>query len=143
MRAIYRFWASLLFLAIVVQIGSAGYGAFNAADKADPGPLTDKQFGDGFGVHNGLGYVIFLASIILLLLALAARLGRRRVLLALVVPILVLVQIVLAWAGESSAAIGVLHPINAFVIAGLVGSLAFGEWMGGRRAVEPARQSPV
>ena len=38
LRAIHRYWLALLTLAIVVQIGAAGYGAFYAADKSTRGP---------------------------------------------------------------------------------------------------------
>ena len=33
LRAIYRFWAMLLFAAVIVQVAAAGYGAFYAAHK--------------------------------------------------------------------------------------------------------------
>ena len=136
LRTIHRFWLTLLSLAIVVQIGAAGYGAFYAADKSDPGPLTTKQFDHGFSFHSGLGYFIFLGGVVLLLLALAARLGKRPVLMNLAVPVLLIVQILLAWGGAGTPAIGVLHPINAFLILGLVGSLTYRAWHGetGRQA---------
>lgn len=128
MRAIYKWWAALLFAAVIVQIGAAGYGAFYAADKSDPGPMTQKQFDHGFSFHGGFGYIILYASVILFVLALLARLGRREVLLALAVPILVIVQILLATAGEAAPAAGVFHPVNAFVIAGYTGWLAHRAW---------------
>ncbi len=31
LRAIYRYWAALLFVGVLVQIGFAGYGAFFAS----------------------------------------------------------------------------------------------------------------
>jgi hypothetical protein len=127
---IYRWWAAILAIAVVVQIGAAGYGAFNAADKSDPGPLNEDQFSDGFDFHNGLGYIIFLGAVILFLLALAARRGRRGVLFALAAPVLVAIQIVLAWAGEGQAIVGIFHPIVAFLILGLVGSIAGRAWRG-------------
>ena len=116
------------FVAVVVQIGAAGYGAFNAADKSDPGPLTEKGFSHGFDFHNGFGYIIFLGAVILFLLALAARLGRRRVLQALALPVLVAIQIVLAWGGEDQPIVGIFHPLVAFLIAGFSGSLVFAAW---------------
>jgi heme A synthase len=130
MRAIYRFWAMLLFVAIIVQVALAGFGAFSAAKKVGDGPndttpsLTNKQFDHGFGPHDALGYLIFLASILLLIFALASRFDRKRVLLALAMPLLVFVQIVLAVAGGSIPAIGALHPLNALIIVGFGGYLA-------------------
>jgi hypothetical protein len=35
MRQAFKVLTSLLFVAVVVQVGFAGYGAFNAIDKAD------------------------------------------------------------------------------------------------------------
>ena len=37
MAAAFKYLTSLVFLAVVVQVGFAGYGAFNAIDKADNG----------------------------------------------------------------------------------------------------------
>jgi hypothetical protein len=128
LRTIYRYWVTVLFVAVIVQIGSAGYGAFYAADKSDPGPLREKTFSHGFDFHNGFGYIIFLGAVILFLLALAARLGKRRVFLTLVAPLLVVIQILLAWAGEDHPVVGIFHPLNAFLIAGFLGSLAFAAW---------------
>lgn len=129
-EGIYRWWAAILFAGVIVQIGAAGYGAFNAADKADPGPLKHKAFDDGFDFHDGFGYIVLYAAVILFLLALAARLGMRRVLFALAAPLLVVVQVLLAVGGEDHPVIGIFHPVNAFLILGLTGSLAFRAWRG-------------
>jgi hypothetical protein len=148
LRTIYRYWIALLFLAVVVQIGAAAYGGFYSAQKLGDQKGTDESkriseevFDHGFGFHTALGYIIFLAALILLLLALGARLGKRRVLFTLAVPIAVAVQIILAWAGGSVAAIGFLHGINALVVFGLVGSLTGQAWWGTRRP--PASPAPA
>jgi hypothetical protein len=133
LRTAHRYWALLLSIAVLVQIGAAGYGAFNAADKSDPGPLSEHQFSNGFDFHDGFGYFIFLGAVVLLLLALGSRLGRRRAGMAVVLVLLVAVQIVLAWAGETSAWIGIFHPIVAFLILGLAGRITFESWWGTRR----------
>ena len=41
LRAIYRYWMSLLTLVVVVQIGLAGYGAFYAADKVSDASINE------------------------------------------------------------------------------------------------------
>lgn len=130
MRATYRYWTAILVVAVVVQIGAAGYGAFYVDKKATSGAdrATKAQFDHGFNFHDGFGYVIFIGSVLLLLFAIGARLGRRRVLLALAVPLLVALQIALAIIGEHVPAVGVLHPINAFIILGFTGSLAHRAW---------------
>jgi hypothetical protein len=139
LRTVYRYLAVLLGIAVLVQVGSAGYGAFNAADKSDPGPLSEHQFSKGFDFHDGFGYLIFLGAIVLLLLALAARLGRRRVGMSVVLVLLLVVQVVLAWGGESHAWIGIFHALNAFLILGLAGRISFESWWGTRR---PATAAP-
>ena len=125
---LYNVWASLLVVAVLVQIGAAGYGAFYAADKSDPGPMTKHQFDHGFSFHSFWGYIIFFGAVILFVLALLARLGRRRVLFSLAFALVVVLQIVLAYAGEAAPAAGVLHPINAFVVLGLIGSITVRSW---------------
>ena len=125
----YRVWAGIVFVAVIVQFGAAGYGAFYAFEKAkSSNALTHKQFDHGFGLHIGLGYILFIASLLLFLFAIGARLERKRVLLALAVPLLVVLAIVLAAVGEKTPAVGVLHPIDAFLIAGLTGFLAHNAW---------------
>jgi hypothetical protein len=136
LRTIYRYWMALLLLAVLVQIGAAGYGAFNAADKADPGPLNEDSFDSGFDFHNGFGYIIFLGAIVLCLLAFGARLGRRRLTMTVVLLLLLVVQILLAWAGEDHPVVGIFHPLNAFLILGLAGRLTYEAWWG-TPAAEP------
>jgi uncharacterized protein DUF6220 len=134
-RTAYRFWITLLWLAVIAQIAGAAYGAFYSAQKLGDQSGSDEQklisekvFDHGFSFHTGFGYLIFLGAIVLLLLALAARLGKRGVLLALAVPLLVALQIVLAWASEAVHAIGILHGLNALVIFGFTGWLTGQAW---------------
>lgn len=141
MATVYRWWAAILTLAVVVQIGFAGYGAFNAAEKVeDNDSISKKAFEDGWDPHTGFGYIVFLGAVLLFLIALASRPGRRGVLWALAVPLLVALQIVLAWIGESVGWLGFLHPINAFVILGVLGSLTGRLWRG--RAAAPVPTAP-
>jgi hypothetical protein len=141
LRTIYRYWLTLLFLAVVAQIAAAAYGGFYAAQKlgdqkgSDEHKLiSEKVFDHGFGFHTGFGYLIFLGAVVLLLLALGARLGKRRTLFALAVPIAVAIQIVLAWVSEGVHAIGILHGLNALVIFGLTGYMSGQAWRNARRA---------
>ena len=53
MREAFKYLTSLLFLAIVVQVGFAGYGVFHAIDKADKdGSVTKKTIENGFDPHG-------------------------------------------------------------------------------------------
>jgi hypothetical protein len=132
---IYRFWITLLWLAVVAQIAGAAYGAFYTAQKLGDqnGPdssktISEKTFDHGFGFHTAFGYLIFLGAVLLLVFALAGRLGKRRVLWALAVPVAVAVQIVLAWISEAVHGVGPLHGINALVVFSLTGYLTGQAW---------------
>jgi hypothetical protein len=139
LRAIYRYWITILWLAVVAQIAGAAYGAFYAAQKLgdqegsdETRVINEKVFDHGFGFHTGFGYLIFLGAVLLLLLALVARLGKRQILLSLAVPLLVALQIVLAWISESVHGVGILHGLNALVIFAFTGWLTGRQWMAAR-----------
>jgi hypothetical protein len=141
---IYRYWLTLLWLAVVAQIAAAAYGAFYSAEKLgdqkgsdESKMISEKVFDHGFGFHTAFGYIIFLGAVVLLLLALAARLGKRRILLSLAVPLVIALQIVLAWISEAVHGVGILHGINALVIFGFTG------WMTGMAWREPRAAQPV
>jgi Family of unknown function (DUF6220) len=138
-EAVYRVWAAIIAAAVLVQIGFAGYGAFYVANKVDDAPVNDDTFMDGWGLHAGFGYLVILLSLVFVLIALAARVGRPRVLRTLAVFGLLVLQMLLAWFGFEFPFIGVFHPINAFVILGLSGSIAYEAWRGRSRveAVAP------
>ena len=142
-QTIYKFWVSILTAAVLVQIFFAGYGAFDTADKVDGGTVNEDSFEDSFGPHIALGYLIFLGTLVLLLLSFGAR-GKQRILRSLAAVVLVIVQILLAWNGGSVPYVfGGLHPVNAFIILGLLGSMTYREWKGDRMAAaEPAPAAP-
>ena len=143
-RSIYKYWVSILTAAVVVQIFFAGYGAFDTADKTtDGGTVNEESFEDSFGPHIGLGYLIFLGTIVLLLLSFGAR-GKQRILRSAAAVGLLIVQILLAWTGSAVPYIfGGLHPINAFIILGLLGSTTYLEWKGRMDRAEPAMAAPA
>ena len=119
-RTIYKFWVTILTAAVVLQIFFAGYGAFDTADKVskDGATVNEKSFEDSFGAHIGLGYLIFLGTLVLLLISFGTR-DRRRILRSLGLVGLLIVQILLAWTGGSAPYVfGGLHPLNAFIILG-------------------------
>ena len=141
LRTIYRFWISILAVAVLVQIALAGYGAFYAANKVSDTTIDEDTFSDGFGPHAALGYLIVLGALLAVILALLARPGKRTVLMTVGAFGLVIVQVILAWVGFDVPAIGSLHPLNALAIAALLGSLAAQEWrmhkMGGGIGARP------
>ena len=125
LNRIYRVWTAVIVVAVLVQIGAAGYGAFYASEKADPGPITHQAWDHGWNFHKAFGYILFYAAIVLFGLAVIGRFPRKRVLEITGLPLLIAAQIGLAAGGESIPAIGVFHPLVAFLILGFAGRLAF------------------
>lgn len=143
-RTIYRYWITLIWVAVIVQIAAAAYGAFYAADKLgsqkgsdDTKMISEKAFDHGFGFHTALGYIIFLAAVLLLLFALAGRMGKQQTLLSLGVPVAVAVQIVLAWVSEGVHAVGPLHGLLALGIFGMTGAMTAAAWREHRASAVP------
>jgi hypothetical protein len=137
-QSVYRYWAWIVFIAVCLQIAFAGYGAFFVANAVDDNPVDQDKFDDGFGLHVGFGYLVVLLVLIFLLIAFAARVGKQRLIKNAVLFGLLILQVVLAWIGESVAALGFLHPINALAIFGLSGSLAWTYWRTSSASVAPA-----
>ncbi len=132
MAAVYKYLAGLVFLAVIVQIGFAGYGAFSVAKDTDGGTVNEDRFEDVFGMHSGFGYLVVLLGLILLVVSLVAR---HRVKHTLILFGLLVLQVILAWIGFEVPWVGFFHPINAMVIAGLIGFIAMTEFRGGRTPV--------
>ena len=146
-RGIYRIWATILTAAVVVQIFFAGYGAFDTVDKVSSNGATvdEDSLETSFGAHIGLGYFIFLGTLVFLLISFGTR-DRRRIYRALGVVGLVVLQILLAWFGEGVPYVfGGLHPLNAFVILGFLGLITYREWKGraATAEAEPATATPA
>ena len=132
MAAVYKYLAGLVFLAVIVQIGFAGYGAFSVASDVDDGPVNEDRVEDVFGLHAGFGYLVILLGLILLVVSLVAR---HRVKHTLILFGLLVLQVILAWIGFEVPWVGFFPPINAMVIAGLIGFIAMTEFRGGRTPV--------
>jgi uncharacterized protein DUF6220 len=130
MRAVFRWWAGVVFVAVIVQIGFAGYGAFYVVDKADDASktLTNDQVDHGFSPHSAWGYLVILLGIVLVPLAFGARVDRSRKQLSGVIAGLLIIQFFLAVLGWSWAPLGFLHPLNGFAILAVTGVLARLEW---------------
>ena len=124
MRTAFRYWAWLVLVVGVLQVGLAGYGAFYAANKVEDSTIDDDVFMDGFGLHAGVGYLVVLAGLVLLILAAVARVGRPLLTRSAILFGLLILQVLLAWFGFEVPAIGFFHPVNALVIIALAGSIA-------------------
>jgi hypothetical protein len=142
-RSIYKYWVTILTAAVVLQIFFAGAGAFDTADKVDGGTVNEDSFEDSFGPHIGLGYLIFLGTLVLLLISFGTR-SRPRILRAVASVVLLIIQILLAWTGAAVPfLLGGLHPVNAFIILGLLGSTAYLAWKGRLDSAAPAEAAPA
>jgi hypothetical protein len=135
-RAAYKYLTSLLFLAIIVQVGVAAVGAFNAIDKADNGKtVTKKQIENGFDPHGAIGTIVLALILLTAIAAFAAKadaLSRR---LAVILIVLGALQLLFAWLGTKSAPAGFLHGINGLAIYAASAFLAHRAWT---RRVETA-----
>lgn len=130
MRGVYKYFVSIMTVAVVVQIGLAGFGAFDTADKLSSkgSSIDEKSFENSFGPHAALGTFIVLSGLVLLLISFSTRDGRRMKRSGIIFGLLVL-QLLLAWFGASVPfLLGALHPLNAFLILAVLGSTAYREW---------------
>ena len=130
MRAAYRWWTAIVFVAVLVQIGFAGYAAFDVVDKADdPGKsISNDGVDHGFGLHSGFGYIVILLGILLVPIAFGARVDRTRKRWSIVIAVLMILQFFLAVLGWTWAPLVFLHPLNALAIAAATGIVARREW---------------
>lgn len=134
MRAAFRWLTAVLFVAVLVQIGLAGYGAFHAVHAADKTSISKKTIENAFNAHVALGYLIVLAMLALLIVAAAGRLGKSNVQWSGGIVVLGILQAILGMASESVPAIGPLHTLNALAIFATTGLLAHRSWSKGRAA---------
>jgi hypothetical protein len=140
MAAVYKYLAGLVLLAVVVQIGFAGYGAFSVAKDVDgDGVVDEKRFDDVFGIHAGFGYLVILLGLVLLVVAL---IGRHRIKHTLLLAGLLILQLFLAWFGYEVPWLGFFHPINAMVLAGLTAFIVTSEFRGGEPRIGRSDLAP-
>jgi hypothetical protein len=126
-RTVYKFWTGLLVLGVLTQIGFAGVGAFHAAKEIDDhSSIGEDGFQSWFDPHVALGYFLFLGAVLLVVFAAIG--ARDRLKWSAIALGLFVAQILLAWVGFAAPALGFLHPLNALLILGTVGTLAHREW---------------
>lgn len=97
--------AKLTLLGLLVQFYLAGVGAFGA---------------DTWDLHMTWGYIMGIPILLLLILALIGRLGRRRIGMTALAVVLFIVQVILAQIRTDAAYVAALHPVNALAIMGVV-----------------------
>ena|SRR5689334_19335410 len=115
-RTGYRWLLLVFLLAVAVQIFLAGQGVFSFGNG-------DRSGGDhAFSAHQGLGFAIAGASVLLLALAIAARAGRLAVWLAVALVVQTcLLQSLLDGLADNTAVFGGLHALDGLLIAASAG----------------------
>ncbi len=126
MRFLFKILTSLTFAAVVIQVGLAGYGVFNALHKAKSGPVTKSTIENGFDPHGLVGTVVLALIVLLLLTAALGKLEWLRMTVILLV--LGVVQLILGTVSSSVPWLGFLHGVNALAIYAIAGLLAHQAW---------------
>jgi hypothetical protein len=131
----YR-WLLLVFLvAGAVQIFLAGLGVFHLHDYGMEAAAGDSALAP----HRELGFVMADIALLILLLALIARPGVQKVILAAVLVLLTsFVQSLLAGLADNAAIYGGLHALDGLLIIGIAGYL-FGSTLASWRAAGKLR----
>ena len=118
MRLAYRILAMLVAVGVVVQAAAIAFALFDIQHRVDDGNVYSKDsHNGGVALHSVLGnMVIPVIALLLLVVSFFAHIPGGVKWAAITFGVLVL-QLVLAYAGDGLPAIGVLHGINAFVLA--------------------------
>ena len=128
-RSIHLVVAVLLVAGLVVQVFLAGLGVFRSAES--------------FATHRDWGYMLELLPVVLLVVGLIGRMGRRIALLAAGIFGLFLLQSVFVVMRTSNPEVAALHPVNGFLILLLSIVLARDSWQARRAAsAAPAATAP-
>jgi hypothetical protein len=126
---IYKVLIAVFAAAVVVQIFLAGLGIFQAIPGEDESVSHDR-FEDKLEPHAGLGWFLFLGSLLLLILILIAWTGPRSIGATFGLAVLTFVQMILAGAGEDAPGVGAFHPVNGVLILALSFFLTWRAWRG-------------
>jgi hypothetical protein len=120
MRNVYRGLGQLITLGVVVQVAVIAFGLFGLWDDVDAGRVVTEDYegNGGFEIHGIVGMMIIpILSLLLLLVSFFVKSGGAVKWAGLVV-LLVAVQITLAFVAFGAPVVGILHAVNAFLIAG-------------------------
>ncbi|MEA2313310.1 MAG: hypothetical protein QOI03_2 [Solirubrobacteraceae bacterium] len=143
MRTAFRWLTSVLLAAIVVQVGFAGYAAFDAIHKAEKVPISQKTIEDGFNAHGAVGTLIGVVMLALLIVSLAGRLGESHLKWSAGIFLLGILQFVLGFASTSVPWLGFLHAVNALAIYAAVAMLAHRVWTTDRASTAAPATTPA
>jgi hypothetical protein len=146
--SVYKVLIALYAAAVVVQIFLAGLGIFDAIPDEGESVSSDT-WEDKIEVHAGVGWFLFLGSLLLLIVILIAWTGPRSIGATFGLALLVFIQQILGAAGQDVPVLGALHPINGVLILALSLFLVWRAWRGNLlvppselRAPSPAAPMP-
>ena len=134
MRATYRVLGYLIALQVVIQAAAIAYATFGESKFVEGGGTVDKALWDsdeipfdefvGYIVHgiNGTN-VIPLLAILMLIVSFFAKV-EKGVVMALLVVVVVALQVLLGVYAHELPLLGLLHGINAFILAGVASAAA-------------------
>jgi hypothetical protein len=134
MRSTYRVLGYLIAIEVVIQAAAIAYAMFGVSKFVEDGGTVDKALVEsdemafdeivGFIVHgiNGMN-VIPLLAILMLIVSFFAKVPNG-VVLALVVVLVTAIQVFLGIFGHDVTLLGVLHGLNAFILAGVASAAA-------------------
>ena len=128
-RSILKWFSALYVVAIIVQVFLAGEGIFGLnnihhADDCNKAAAQCIANSKTLDAHRGLGFFLTMpGALLFLIVALLAWHPNKRVrMVSIVAPILTFVQMILAGLGRWG---GAFHPLNAILVLGLFGWLAY------------------
>ncbi|MHB8468257.1 MAG: hypothetical protein ACYDCH_00660 [Gaiellaceae bacterium] len=134
MRFVFKILTSVLFLAVVVQVAFAGYGAFDALHKAKSGPVSKHTIESGFDYHGALGSTLLGVLVLLVVVAALGKLGDPWLKWSVGLLVAGVIQLLLGVVSVSVPWLGAVHGIVALVIYAGAGLLTHRAWTQGRRA---------
>jgi hypothetical protein len=143
MRTAFRWLTSILFAAIVVQVGLAGHATFDVIHKAEKASISKKTIEDGFNAHGAVGTLIVLVMLALLIVSLAGRLGESDLKWSGGIFLLGILQFILGVASTSVPWLGFLHAVNALAIYAAVALLAHRVWTKDRATTAAPATTPT
>jgi uncharacterized membrane protein (UPF0182 family) len=122
MRTAYRALASLIAVAVVLQVAAIALAGFTTAADAEDGVTIGADYTNfGQSYHSIAGTAIGLIALIFLIVSFLTDVPRGRLLAGVVVGLVVL-QFLLAVVSFGIPALGILHGINGLAIAGVAGA---------------------
>jgi len=130
--SVLKWFSALYVVAIIVQVFLAGEGIFgmkNIEHSDDCNKAAAKCIADSktLDPHRALGFFLTMpGALLFLIVALLAWHPNKRVrIVSIVAPILTFVQMILPGLGRWG---GAFHPLNAILVLGLCGWLAYRLW---------------